>query len=142
MEYRNHETELHARAYLRDPASLVKPEMIRRYDENAADAIARCEAMIEELRTYRIALAARYGELEIMPHSRKLLLKRYIEYGGKKAYYIHLITTYSDGTESKDDLRRFDGKERAAALKEFEALRTQYPDAQAIKDIERKSWEK
>ena len=37
---------------------------------------------------------------------------------------------------------RFEGKERHTALKRFEVLKKEYPNAEIIKDIEKKHWEK
>ena len=62
--------------YIQHPRKLSTPEQIMYRDKDAAENIRRLESIIADLKDYRQALAARYGELETMPYTRLLKLER------------------------------------------------------------------
>ena len=64
------------------------------------------------------------------------------EYQGGVEYYITLTKTLDDGTQVKELSETYTGKERRQAIARFEALKKQRPGIEAIKDIEKKAWER
>lgn len=135
------EGRVEIRGYLLLPDQLVEKE-IQHYDESAGRLIAECEAMIESMKEYRQALAARYAMLTTSPYRLRLELERDPHWRGKCVdYYVRIIKTYEDGTEVKDLSEHYTGKERRQALARFEELRKQRPGIEIKKDIERRRWE-
>lgn len=126
--------------YCQSPKKLTKTADVVYRDNSAAENIARLEKLLDDLKDYRRALAARYAELETMAYTDRLEIERYPGYGIK--YYVRIIRTYEDGTTEKVLHETFTGKQRREALKRFEELKKQHPGMEAIKDIERRSWEK
>ena len=47
-----------------------------------------------------------------------------------------------DGTEIKELREKYSGKDRRKAFARFEEIQKQRPGIEAIKDIEKRSWEK
>lgn len=62
--------------YVQQPKRYKTPEDIARKDADIARQIERMQRLIDDLRDYRVALAQRYAELETMPYTRVLTLKR------------------------------------------------------------------
>lgn len=56
--------------------------------------------------------------------------------------YITLTKTLDDGTQVKELSETYTGKERRQAIARFEALKKERPGIEAIKDIEKKAWER
>ena len=136
------EAEINIRGYLVKPDKLTQ-ERIRGFDKSAAGIIARCEETIAALQDYRRALAARYAELESAPYALRLELKREAGWRGKGVdYYVNIYRTYEDGTEVMELNEHYTGKQRREALARFEELKKQRPGIEAVKDIERRSWER
>lgn len=98
--------------------------------------------MIDDLRDYRVALAQRYAELETMPYTRVLTLKRDPSYKGRITYWVTITRRMSDGTETDELREQFPGQDRAKAFARFAALQKQYPGIASVKDIARRSWER
>lgn len=136
------EAEIRIWYYLQRPEALDTFDRIKHYDSQAAQMVAQCKKLIEDMSEYRQALAARYNELATMPSRRRLKLERYVNYDNRKFYYIRHITEYADGTSVETETEKFPGKERRAALARFAELKKQYPGIVAEMDIEKKSWEK
>lgn len=129
------------RDYLLLPEKLTE-DQIQRYDKSAAQTIAECKAVIQDLKEYRRDLAARYAHLTTAPYKLRLELERDPHWRGKCVdYYVRIIKTYEDGTEVKDLSEHYTGKERRQALARFEELRKQRPGIEIKKDIERRRWE-
>lgn len=128
--------------YHTKPEKLATAKEVVSRDQNAARDIAAFEALIADLREYRQALAARYAALETMPYKRLLKLEREPDRGHGVRYYISVYRIFEDGTKGSELFERYDGKQRRDALKRFEALKKQYPGIEAVKDIERRSWER
>lgn len=128
--------------YAQDPRKLKTPEQVAYRDRDAAGTIATLERYIADLKDYRQALAARYGELVTLPYSTRLKLERCPHWQGHIEYVVTITRTLSDGTAT-DELREvYPGKERHKALARFEALKKQRPGIEAEKDIERRIWER
>lgn len=136
------EAEIRIWYYLQRPEALDTFDRIKHYDTQAAQMVAQCKKLIEDMSEYRQALAARYNQLATMPSRRRLKLERYVNYDNKKFYYIRHFTEYDDGTVVETETETFPGKERRAALARFAKLKKQYPGIAAEMDIDKKSWEK
>lgn len=128
----------------RKPEKLADSHEVSEADISAARDIKTLEALLDDLREYRQALAARYAELETMPYTERLELERRPDgwRGGNITYYLRTVRRYQDGTETITAHESFPGKQRRDALKRFDELRRQRPGIEAIKDIEKKSWER
>ena len=136
------EADICIRGYLTRPDKLTQ-ERIRGNDESAARLIERCEEVMESLKEYRKALAARYAELDAAPYSLRLELERKPSYNGSGVlYYVRIIREYQDGTEVQELAETYQGKQRREALARFEELKKQRPGIEIVKDIERRSWER
>lgn len=136
------DAEIRILYYLQRPEALDTFDKIKRYDREAAQIVAQCKKLIEDMSEYRQDLAARYNQLATMPSRRRLRLERYVNFNNKKFYYIRHFTNYDDGTVVETETETFPGKERRAALARFAELKKQYPGIVAEMDIEKKSWEK
>ena len=136
------DAEIRILYYLRRPEALDTFDKINHYDSQAAQIIAQCKKLIEDMSEYRQDLAARYNQLATMPSRRRLRLERYVNFNNKKFYYIRHFTNYDDGTVVETETETFPGKERRAALARFAELKKQCPGIVAEIDIEKKSWEK
>lgn len=134
--------EIRFSIYLTDPAKLTTPKDIVWRDKHASEEINRMETVLEALRDYRQALAARYGELETMPYTRLLKLERNPHWKGHIEYIVTITRTYPDKTVI-DELREvFPGKERTKAMARTNDLLHKYPGIPYEVDIEKRSWEK
>ena len=128
--------------YVQDPRNLKTPDEVTHRDRRAAGDISRLESLIENLKDYRQALAARYGELLTMPYKTILKLERVPHWKGNIEYIVTITKTMEDGT-STDELREvYSGKYRRAAFARYEEIKKQRPGIEATKDIERRSWER
>ena len=136
------DAEIRILYYLLRPESLDTFDKIKHYDGEAAQIVAQCKKLIEDMGEYRQALAARYNQLATMPSRRRLKLERYINYDNKKFYYIRHFTDYDDGTSVETETETFPGKDRRAALARFDELKKQYHGRVDETDKEKKSWEK
>lgn len=128
--------------YVQQPHALKTPHDIARRDGQVAVEIKRLESMIDDLRDYRVALAQRYAELETMPYTRVLSLKRDPSYKGRITYLVTITRKLADGTETDELREQFVGQDRAKAFARFAALQKQYPGIASVKDIARRSWER
>lgn len=136
------EAEIKQYGYLTRPDKLDTFGRIRRMDDHAARLIAECETLITQLTAYRQDLVTRYNELATMTSRDRVLLERYPRYDGKIVYYVRMFTDYEDGTTVNTSSERFEGRDRRKAFARFEEIRKQRPGIEAIKDIEKRSWEK
>ena len=136
------EAEIRIWYYLKRPEALDTFDKIKHYDGEAAQIVAQCKKLIEDMSEYRQDLAARYNQLATMPSRHRLRLERYVNFNNKKFYYIRHFTNYDDGTVVETETETFPGKDRRAALARFAELKKQYPGIVAEMDIEKKSWEK
>ena len=129
--------------YAEAPKRLKTTREVSYRDKTAAADIMRLEKLIDDLKDYRQALAARYAQLETMTYRERLELERYPRIcGGGISYYVRIVRTYEDDTSEKVLSETYSGKERRKAFDRFEELKKQRPGIEAIKDIERKSWER
>lgn len=121
-------------------------ERIRQYDHSAEEDINRLIETAEALKEYRKTLYDRAQEICAASYRLQLKIQRHIDgwKGDKKRYTVTLSKIYDEAAHMTPDNiieETFEGKERFKALKRFEALRKEYPNTEAIKDIDKKSWE-
>lgn len=128
--------------YVQQPHTLETPNDVAWRDGQVAVEIKRLESMIDDLRDYRVALAQRYAELETMPYTRVLTLKRDPSYKGRITYWVTITRELADGTKIDELREQFPGQDRAKAFARFAALQKQYPGIASVKDIARRSWER
>ena len=128
--------------YLVDPGKLSTPDEISRRDKYAAENIAELEHIIEALKDYRKALAARYGELETMPYKRLLMLDRCVHWKGHKEYIVSITRICEDKTRIEELKEVYQGKERHKAIARYQELKKQYPGIESEMDIAKQKWEK
>ena len=128
--------------YLVDPGKLSTPDKISRRDKYAAENIAELEHIIEALKDYRKALAARYGELETMPYKRLLMLDRCVHWKGHKEYIVSITRICEDKTRIEELKEVYQGKERHKAIARYQELKKQYPGIESEMDIAKQKWEK
>ena len=128
--------------YAEAPKRLKTTREVSHRDKTAAADIMRLEKLIDDLKDYRQALAARYAQLETMTYKERLELERYPHWSGGISYYVRIVRTYEDGTSENVLSETYSGKERRKSLDRFEELKKQRPGIEAIKDIERRSWER
>ena len=136
--YANH--TLYVNCYRPDKLSTVAE--ILQNNERASRTIAELESYITALREYQQELSKRAAQLETMGYKLLLKLERYKRYQGGVEYYITLIKTLDDGTQITELSETYTGKERRQAIARFEALKKQRPGIEAVKDIEKESWER
>ena len=138
----NPEYRVNLYGYFRDPEKLTQKD-IDWQEQSAARCIAEAQELIADLQEHRKALAARYAELASAPYKLRLELKREAGWRGKGVdYYVNIYRTYDDGTEVMELNEHYTGKQRREALARFEELKKQRPGIEAVKDIERRSWER
>ena len=128
--------------YVEQPHTLKTPHDIAWRDGQVAAEIKRMESMIDDLRDYRVALAQRYAELETMPYTRVLTIKRDPSYKGRITYWVTITRELTDGTKIDELREQYAGQERAKAFARFAALQKQYPGITSVKDVARRSWER
>ena len=136
--YANH--TLYVNCYRPDKLSTVAE--ILQNNERASRTTAELESYITALREYQQELAKRAAQLETMGYKLSLTLERYKRYQGGVEYYITLTKTLDDGTQVKELSETYTGKERRQAIARFETLKKERPGIEAIKDIEKKAWER
>ena len=125
------------------PSAMYETKDIERADRSAAQDIRQLEALLADLREYRQDLARRYAEIETMPYTLKLYLVREKSWYDKKVTYtVRLAKVMEDGKEVDELRETFTGTNRKAAMERFESLKAERPGIAAVKDIEKKQWEK
>ena len=128
--------------YLVDPGKLSTPEEIACRDKYAAENIAELDHIIEALKDYRKALAARYGELETMPYTRLLKLERHPHWKGHIEYIVSITRICEDKTRIQELREVYPGKERHKAIARYQELKKQYPGIESEMDIAKQKWER
>lgn len=127
--------------YCQAPKALKTTKEVVCRDRSAEQDIKRLEKLIADLIDYRKALAERYAQLETMTYTDRLEIERYPGGSGVK-FYIRIVRSYEDGTKENVLHETYTGKDRRKALERFEELKNQHPGMEAVKDIERRSWER
>lgn len=134
--------EIRCNIYLVDPGKLSTPKDIIWRDKHTAEEITRLENILEALRDYRKALAARYGELETIPYKRLLMLDRCPHWKGHIEYIVSITRICEDKTRIQELREVYTGKERHKAIARYRELLKQYPGIESEMDIEKQKWER
>lgn len=130
------------RVYLCAPEKLTL-DRIPWNDQQAARAITEAEALIQNLKEYRQALAARYAELTTSAYLLRLELVRHPSWGGHGVTFdLRIIKRYENGTEVDELHEHYPGKQRREALARYAELKKQRPGIETVLDIERRPWER
>lgn len=142
-QYGHEQPQAETRVYIftQTPQKLTTPEEVAYRDRTAAQDIKRLEKLVDDLKDYRRALAARYAELETLPYTYLLKLERVPHWKGHIEYVITLTKTLSDGTKTQDLREVFPGKDRRKAFARAAELRRQRPGIPYEEDIARRPWE-
>ncbi len=133
------ETRVHI--FAQAPRKLTTPDEVAYWDKTISQDIKRLEKLIDDLKDYRRALAARYAELETLPYTYLLKLERIPHWKGHIEYVITLTKTLSDGTKTQELREVFPGKDRRKAFARTAELRRQRPGIPYEEDITRRAWE-
>lgn len=134
--------EIRLYIYLVDPGKLSTDKEIMWRDKHATENIAELEEIINALKDYRQALAARYGELETMPYKRLLMLDRCPHFKGHIEYIVSITRICEDKTRIQELREVYTGKERHKAVARYQELKKQYPGIESEMDIEKQKWER
>ena len=142
-QYGHEQPQAETRVYIftQTPQKLTTPEEVAYRDRTAAQDIKRLEKLVDDLKDYRRALAARYAELETLPYTYLLKLERVPHWKGHIEYVITLTKTLSDGTKTQDLREVFPGKDRRKAFARAAELRRQRPGIPYEEYIARRAWE-
>ena len=142
-QHRHEQPQAETRVYIfaQAPQKLTTPDEVAYRDRTAAQDIKRLEKLVDDLKDYRRALAARYAELETLPYTYLLKLERVPHWKGHIEYVITLTKTLSDGTKTQDLREVFPGKDRRKAFARAAELRRQRPGIPYEEDIARRAWE-
>ena len=142
-QYGHEQPQAETRVYIfaQAPQNLTTPDEVAYRDRTAAQDIKRLEKLVDDLKDYRRALAARYAELETLPYTYLLKLERVPHWKGHIEYVITLTKTLSDGTKTQDLREVFPGKDRRKAFARAAELRRQRPGIPYEEDIARRAWE-
>lgn len=130
------------------PNKINTPADMSHYDKIAAEEIEYAEKIIENLKAYRSALFERYQEIITASYKMQLSIKRknFSRYSGRNqiAYIVTIekIFNRSDINPQAILSETYEGRERFKALKRFDELKKQYAGIEAIKDIEKRTWER
>ena len=136
------EAEQRVYIYVQQPKRYKAPEDIARKDADISRQIERIDRLIDDMRDYRVALAHRYAELETMPYTRVVTLKRDPSDKGGITYWVTITRELTDGTKIDELREQYAGNERAKAFARFEDLQKQYHGIASVKDVARRSWER
>lgn len=115
---------------------------LKQYDYWAADSIKQAEEAIETAKKYRLSLAKRAAELASMGTHTKAVLRRENNHYSGIYYFLVRYKVYDDGTNTILDSKRYPGKERHKAIKEFRELKKQHPEYEFEEDIAKSKWER
>ncbi len=142
-QYGHEQPQAETRVYIfaQAPQELTTPDEVAYMDRTAAQDIKQLEKLVDDLKDYRRALAARYAELETLPYTYLLKLERVHHWKGHIEYVITLTKTLSDGTKTQDLREVFPGKDRRKAFARAAELRRQRPGIPYEEDIARRAWE-
>jgi hypothetical protein len=136
--------ELQVRTYLQPPEAIDTTDRAVWYGNQAAQAIASCKAMIARLEEYQQQLYQRVQLLESAPYHLRLTLRRERRWKEKVLYHLITERVYDiPGIRPKEESRTtYPGTERNVAIKAYNEYRRSHPGIEAIKDIDRPSWER
>lgn len=131
--------------YIQLPEKIKSLQDCRNADKAAVSEIEHLQKLIEFLKAYRVELFERYQAINAANYHTRITIERQPPYYENKTFYYITVENVPD----RDDVApirlrqdKFTGKERHTALKHFETLKKAYPNAEIIKNIEKKHWER
>ena len=134
--------------YIKHPRKISTLEDAAYYDKIAAEEIEHIKNKIDLLNSYRAELFKRYQEIDTASYKMQLSIKRerFSRYGSNDriSYFVTVekIFNRSDIHPQTIIQEKYPGRERHKALKRFEELKKQYAGIEAVKDVDKKSWER
>lgn len=134
--------ELNIRGWFQRPEKLTSGAEIKTEEQRAARMIEECKQAIDTLQDLRIRLMNRYNTLETIPYHIRVTLKREPWHYDGIYYYLYRQRVLEDGTEVSEYNQRYKGAQRHLAIKDYETMLKQFPGCEAVKDIEKKQWER
>lgn len=139
---RQDSAEIRLYIYVEEPKKLATSKDVAYRDKRTAEQIEQLQQLIDDLKDYRAALAARYGQLETMTYSRLLKIKRETHWKGPITYTVTITKIREDGTKETELLESFQGIDRHKAIARYHELRKQHPGITCEMDIKKGSWER
>ena len=134
--------------YIKRPDKIKSLSEAREYDKKAVCEIEELKQKIGLLQIYREELYNRFQEINSANYHKRITLKRewrYTTNNQHKVFYYLLIENVPDRHDVENIQLRYDcyeEKQRHEAIKMFELLCRQNPQAEIVKDIDKKHWEK
>lgn len=64
-----------------------------------------------------------------MSYQHEYKLERYVSFDKAVSYYLRYTVVYEDGTRDEQAFKKYEGKERNAAIKAFKQLQHEHPNA-------------
>lgn len=118
-------------AYPTPPEDLNTLESLKISDESAAYYINKAEEIIERLKNVRKQYAERATEIERIESGKgvhNITLERFTEYSGKITFTLNHTIAYPGCEHVKDvSSKKFDGRNRHKAIREYKRLQQEYP---------------
>lgn len=139
---RQDSVEIRRYIYVDDPRKLSTVKDVAYRDKRTAEEIAQLQQLIDDLKDYRAALAARYGQLETMAYKRLLKIQRETHWKGPITYTVTIKKIREDGTKEEELRETFQGIDRHKAIARYHELQKQYPGIPCEMDIKKGSWER
>lgn len=138
------ELNIYCNVYL-PSTNAVNIEDLTRYDNMAIHEISRLKAAIKSIEGYRVKLYKQAQKVNASPSHKLIELKRQPNYATNKIFYYVKVCdvmdafkeTYTRTNKITRFSQSFAGAERHKAIKAFEELKKQYPQAE-IKDFRQK----
>ena len=146
--YGSEQTTMNERFYLTFTRAdkIESLERVRNSDKEAERKIAEFLEYIEVLKEYRKTLFNRAQEIYAASYRLQLKIKRTVDnWKNKKYYTVTLSKIYEESARiAPENLidETYDGKDRAKALKRFDDLQKEYPNVEAVKEVDKYQWEK
>lgn len=113
-----------------DPMCVHTQKQLQMYDGFAAHNIAELESVVENLKEYRRQVFLRMQQLYASPYTTKIVLRRERSFRSNLIFYfLEEWKVYEDASISPEILsaKRYSGKERRQAMKDFEAYKKEHP---------------
>lgn len=131
--------------YIKKPDKIKSFSEIQLYDKKAICEIESLKQKIELLQEYRAELYNRFQEINSVNYHKRITLKRERRYYENKVYYHLIVERVPDRADVENIKLRFDayeGKQRHEAIKMFNLLCKQNPQAEHIKNIDIPKYER
>ena len=130
--------------YIQRPDKIKALAKIQEVDIKIDTEIKYLLSKIELLKLYRAELFNRFQEINAVNFHLRVMIDRQRQYYENKVFYYITVDKIPDRADVAPVLilcEKFNGKERHTALKRFEELCKQYPQAEQSKKIEKSQWE-